>query len=94
MVKYLERAFIKFEDLRSRLFRVYSDEVQSVILKVETIEKYLLGVSPERSLKLGYSIVVDSFGKVIKDSSGVKIGEDVKTRLYKGEIISKVKSIK
>ena len=94
MVKYLERAFIKFEDLRSRLFRVYSDEVQSVILKVETIEKYLLGVSPERSLKLGYSIVVDSFGKVIKDSSGVKIGEDIKTRLYKGEIISKVKSIK
>jgi len=58
--------------------------------RVGTIEKYLASVNPERNLKLGYSIVTDNSGKVIKDSSQVTIGEDIKTKLYKGQVISKV----
>lgn len=94
MVNYFKRAFVKFEGLKSALFAVYERELVKVVERVGTIEKYLASVNPERNLKLGYSIVTDSSGKVIKDSSQVKIGEDIKTKLYKGEVVSKVKEAK
>ncbi len=94
MINYFRRAFVKFESLKSALFTVYERELVRVIERVGIIEKYLASVNPERNLKLGYSIVTDNFGKVIKDSSQVKIGEDIKTKLYKGEVISKVKETK
>lgn len=94
MVNYFHRAFAKFERLKSALLSVYERELARVMERVETIEKYLVSVNPERNLKLGYSIVTDNSGKVIKDSSQVKVGEDIKTKLYKGQITSKVKEIK
>lgn len=94
MINYFKRAFTKFESLKSALLTVYEREFVRVVERVGIIEKYLASVNPERNLKLGYSIVTDNSGKVIKDSSQVKRGEDIKTKLYKGEVISKVKEIK
>ena len=90
MINYFRRAFVKFESLKSALLAVYERELARVVERVGTIEKYLASVNPERNLKLGYSIVTDNSGKVIKDSSQVTIGEDIKTKLYKGQVISKV----
>ena len=94
MINYFRRAFVKFESLKSALLEVFERELARVVERVGTIEKYLASVNPERNLKLGYSIVTDNSGKVIKDSSQVKIGEDIKTKLYKGEVVSKVKEAK
>lgn len=56
--------------------------------------RYLESVDPERNLRLGYSIVSDTNGKVLKNLKGVSMGQDIQTRLYRGCIVSTVKTIK
>jgi exodeoxyribonuclease VII large subunit len=49
----------------------------------------LLG--PEQVLARGYSITADAeTGKVLRDAAAVKTGQRLKTRLHKGEVVSKV----
>jgi exodeoxyribonuclease VII large subunit len=57
-------------------------------------EKYLSAASPERQLKLGYSIITDGSGRVIKDAVELKIGQDITARLSKGEFAAEVKDVK
>ncbi len=93
MTNYFERAFVKFEGLKSSIINSYESALESAMNSVENVGKYLEGVSPERNLKLGYSIVTDNSGRVVRDTTGLKVGEKLKTRLYKGEIESEIKKI-
>jgi exodeoxyribonuclease VII large subunit len=56
-------------------------------------ERYLTSVNPGRQLKLGYSIAFNKQGKVIKSIKDVKVGERIKSKLYKGRIDSQIKKI-
>lgn len=48
-------------------------------------------LSPLNILKRGFSITFRlSDGKIIKEAGELKIGEDIRTKLYSGEIVSKV----
>ncbi len=93
MTSYFERAFTKFENLKSSIIDSYENALEITVKNIENIGKYLEGVSPERNLKLGYSIVTDNSGRVVRDTSGLKVGEKLKTRLHKGEIESEIKKI-
>lgn len=94
MTNYFERAFIKFETLKSSVVDLYEDALEAVGQRIDNISKYLAGVSPERNLKLGYSIVTNNSGKVVRDAAELKVGEGLHTRLYKGEVESEIKKIK
>lgn len=48
---------------------------------------------PELKLKQGYSITRNSYGKLIKKASEIKVGDELKTKLYEGAIISTTKDI-
>jgi len=50
-------------------------------------------ISPSGVLDRGYSILVDENGKVIKDTASIKVDDNIKALLSKGEIILKVVSI-
>lgn len=56
--------------------------------RVLRLDRLIAFASPERQLSLGYSIVEDSKGRVLKSVSGLKEGESMKTRLAQGNIIS------
>ncbi|NQV13515.1 MAG: exodeoxyribonuclease VII large subunit [Parcubacteria group bacterium] len=56
-------------------------------------EKYLAGVNPERNLKLGYSIVRNKAGQVVRDVEGVKVGEKLVTQVQQGEIESRIEKL-
>ncbi|MEK7498486.1 MAG: exodeoxyribonuclease VII large subunit [Patescibacteria group bacterium] len=62
--------------------------------KLISYELYLDSVNPERNLKLGYSIIRNKKGNVVKEIEDVAIGERVTTKLYKGEFVSKIEEIK
>ena len=49
--------------------------------------------SPILKLKQGYTITFDENGKIIKDPGKLKISQEIKTRFYKGQVISKDKKI-
>ncbi len=58
------------------------------------IEK-LSGLNPLNILARGYSVTFKMpEGKIIKDAKFIKVGETIKTKVYKGEILSTVKEVK
>ena len=71
-----ELAHVRFKDLKNNLAAVQS-------------RLQLLG--PEQVLSRGYSITMDAAsGKVLRDAAQVKAGQRLKTRLKKGEVLSRV----
>jgi len=60
--------------------------------KISGYESYLSAVSPERNLKLGYSIATDEKGKVIKSASQVTVGQHINVRLNQGKVGTRVES--
>lgn len=60
---------------------------------VDAAERQLVAVSPERQLRLGYSIVTDDAGAVIRTSGQLRHGQIVNTRLAKGAFVSQIKEL-
>ncbi len=58
--------------------------------KIEGMKRILLALSPEQTLKRGYSITRTKNGTVMKNVSDVKEGEEITTTLAKGSITSVV----
>lgn len=56
-------------------------------------ERQLAGSSPERLLKLGYSIVSDETGGIVRAAKELRPGQSVRTRLAKGSFVSDVKEL-
>ena len=57
--------------------------------RFDSVKTRLKLLSPYNTLERGYSLTVDSAGNVVKDASGVKDGEILRTRLAAGEILSR-----
>jgi exodeoxyribonuclease VII large subunit len=56
-------------------------------------EEKLILSSPALKLKQGYTITSDELGKMIKDPAKLKIEQTIKTKFYKGQVLSKIKKI-
>jgi len=91
----------KSEEIKLRTRREMATIVQSLKMRLEQMrgliqsgKAYLEGVSPERNLRLGYSIVMGSEGQVIKRIDDVKVGDHLSTLLAEGSFVSEVESIK
>jgi exodeoxyribonuclease VII large subunit len=80
-------------EIGSSLFAPLAAWFQVIQEKLKTQAAYLEGVSPERNLKRGYSILMDDRGKVIREAREVSIGKRIKAKLYKGVFVSKVEEI-
>jgi exonuclease VII large subunit len=61
---------------------------------VDSAERHLTAANPDRLLKLGYSIVTDPTGAVVRTVSQLRHGQTVTTRLSKGAFVSEVKELK
>ena len=59
--------------------------------RLERLAGSLEALSPLAILERGYALVFDSSGNLVKDSSAVKVGDEVKARLARGEITATVK---
>ena len=66
--------------------RVNASEVTLNLLKKETE-----ALSPISVLERGFAVVQDKNGRIVKSTKGLKSGDELTTRLYKGEFTSIVK---
>ena len=92
---YFERIFNRFNRLEQIVQNAFTSIYRGIEVmseRVLSIERLLTTVSPERNLKLGYSIVFNSLGRVLKEVKDAKIGEQITTRLSDGEIESTITS--
>jgi len=68
----------------------FQEKIENILKQQE--EKLILS-SPILKLKQGYTITLDEFGKIIKDPTKLKISQEIKTKFYKGQVLSKVKKV-
>ncbi len=80
------------EKISSALQRV-GQSIQRAGALIDAAERQLTAVSPERQLHLGYSIVTDASGAVIRSVAQVHSGQSVTTRLGAGAFVSDVKEV-
>lgn len=60
-------------------------------VRIERIETALQALSPVAILDRGYALVFDSSGKLLKDASKVKTGDEISARLAKGTVSATVR---
>lgn len=86
--KELLNSFHILDTLMKRLnfsFKIIRTERE----RLQSKENNINHLNPQNVLKRGYSITCKN-GKAVKSISEVEIGDNLKTTLYKGELISKV----
>lgn len=106
--KFLEKEFVQnFLKIKSLIWQenLKIDRFLKELIKNQKIwekkikekleqEKEKLSLSnPILKLKQGYSITFDEEGKIIKNPEKLKISQKIKTKFYKGQVISKVTEI-
>lgn len=80
-------------DLASHTTAITST-VQTLLLRrrsrLEQIEHQLKALSPVAILERGYALVFDSYGKLVKSSTQVEVGDEISARLSQGSLTAKV----
>jgi len=89
----LERRKIELKKLRFILEKNLSFWKERVKEKIFEEERKLLLSSPRFRLKQGYTITLNKEGRVIKNAGDLKVSEEIITKFFKGQTISKVKKI-
>ena len=74
-------------ELRRKTMRI----VERKKSRLENIERLLNALNPEKTLTRGYAIVFDKNNNAVKNSDGVKPGDELNIRLAKGELKVEVK---
>jgi exodeoxyribonuclease VII large subunit len=76
---------------QKRLRELAREQFKHCKISLTATESRLRLLGPEQVLARGYSITLDAAtGKVLRDAAQVKVGQKLKTRLKKGEVISRV----
>jgi exodeoxyribonuclease VII large subunit len=90
-IQNLEQAKSKVALQEKQMGLYASQRLQNEGRRIELLESKLEGASPQRILRLGFSITRVG-GKAVKDASEVKEGDEIETTLASGTLRSIVKS--
>ncbi|HNX69062.1 MAG TPA: exodeoxyribonuclease VII large subunit [Candidatus Omnitrophota bacterium] len=89
--RYLLEQFTERIDEAARQFGARLGDL--VALKSQTFRAAagrLNALSPLATLERGYSVTLDASGRAVTDAAGVAAGAEIRTRLCKGQLLSKV----
>ncbi len=93
---YFKRLFDRFkllsQKLSTNLAMIYH-RIETARERVKNIERLLVAANPMRNLKLGYSIISNSSGKVVKSVDDVTLGEVIINRISDGSFQSEIKKL-
>ena len=91
--KYIQENKYLLKDYYRNMLTSLKDKLTFLKNRLEIIKTSLNSLNPEEVFKRGYSVVYNN-GKLVKDINEVKEGDEINTRLYKGELLSIIKKIK
>ena len=84
----------KYRGTIVRIMSAFQNALAQNAERIKTYESYLAVANPERNLRLGYSIIFTSQGRVVHASRDVHIGEKITSRLSDGEFTARVEEIR
>ena len=82
----LERTDFNLRELRRSTHKLIQNQSQ----QLDNLQKSLFLLSPENTLKRGYSITSDEQGRVLRSVNGVVVGSTIGIKLSDGKLKSKV----
>lgn len=71
-------------------FPMYIEKISS---KIDGFEKLFLSYNPKNVLKKGYAFITDEEGKVLSDTKGLTVGQNVNINLAKASILTNILKI-
>ena len=90
----VQRSIGRLRDLQQRLLVRIRGTVGDTEHRVALLGRALHSVSPLATLDRGYAILQDpGTGRVLSDTDDVEVGNDIRARLSKGELLATVKKI-
>ncbi|MHB2148923.1 exodeoxyribonuclease VII large subunit [Calditrichota bacterium LG25] len=92
MEDILHQYAFRVDELTSQLIRNYEQNVSAHKRHLEQVNLRLLNLNPKKVLERGYSISYIN-GQVLKDAAMVESGQEIRTELFKGEILGRVTKV-
>lgn len=87
----IEQPFLnRFDNAKENLSKNILEKIEKTRTKIKNCITILENSSPQTILERGYSMVTDSKGNIIKKSSSLKIGDEIKIKPAEGIISAKV----
>lgn len=90
-IQYLNTDIEEYFTALTKNQKIWQEAIKKLI---EGEEQKLNLANPTLKLKQGYSITYNENGKIIKNANDLKVGNEIKTKFYKGKVVSKIKDIK
>ena len=91
-MRKLSESRIKLQMAKSNLSHAAETLLARQHHRLELLQNRIADASPQKLLKRGYSITLKE-GKAVKNAACLRPGDELITRLYEGEVKSKVESI-
>ena len=89
----VQRSIAHLATLRQRLASGSHESLSELNHRVALLGRALHSVSPLATLDRGYAIVRDRQGKVLTDAAAAKVGDEIRARLSKGELVANVTKV-
>ena len=89
----VQRSIARLASLRQRLGTGVNESLSGLSHRVALLGRALHSVSPLATLDRGYAIVLDPDGKAMTDAATVAIGDEVRARLSRGELVANVTKV-
>jgi exodeoxyribonuclease VII large subunit len=96
-VEYVDRSiktcaatYSRIHDIRRALVVAEDRSIADLGRTVQRYEAYIEGVNPERNLRLGYSIIRNNKGDVVRSVDHLSEGDPITAQLADGEVVSTV----
>ena len=89
----VQRSVGRLATLRQRLAAGSNEVLSDLNHRVALLGRALHSVSPLATLDRGYAIVKDAQGTVLTEAATAKIGDEIRARLSKGELVANVTKV-
>lgn len=91
VVRRLSAAKLELLTVRKDIFQSVTASLSRQRHRLELLQQRLTDASPEKMLARGYSLTLKD-GKVVKDVSSLREGDEILTRFFRGKAISVIKN--
>ena len=89
----VQRSIARLATLQQRLASGTNEALSELNHRLALLGRTLHSVSPLATLDRGYAVVLDSDGKAMLDASTAAIGDEIRARLSKGELVANVTKV-
>ncbi len=93
LLEKISRLITRYKIIEDVIVNAFSLRVQEVNEFLKRTAQYLTAVDPERNLRLGYSIIFNEKGNVVRDTADTGEGRPIAVRLHKGSLKARVEQI-